>query len=421
MLDLLIIGAGMAGLSAAYQAAKAGLSVHVIAKGQGTTHWHAGTIDVLGYSPIDRAPVDAPLAVLDAVAAECPDHPYASLGGDRLRSSLDSFVRLSAEIGLPYHGAQDGANLLLPSPAGAARPAFLAPEAQLAGRLDADQPMVIVGFERLRDFYPKLIAENLRKQGYTARSAFLPTSLITRRQEFNNVWLAEFTQDDVVLAQLGEALRGLVQPGERIGLPAILGMNEHNRVFTKLQQAAGVPIFEIPTLPPSVPGIRLYTALRQKLISMGVRVDIGMEVINFHADGERITWVETATSARPLKHRAQRFLLATGGILGGGIDSDHTGRVWETIFGLPITSPQDRAAWFRPHFLDKAGQPVFRGGVPTAGDLRPLRGDGRPFFQNLWAAGAILAGADPILERSLEGIAIASGVSAVEEMVNMNE
>ncbi|MEZ4633640.1 MAG: glycerol-3-phosphate dehydrogenase subunit GlpB [Caldilineaceae bacterium] len=418
MLDLVIIGAGPAGLSAAYHAAKAGMSVHVIAKGQGTTHWQPGTVDVLGYSPIDRAPVDAPFAILDAVAAACPDHPYAWLGADRLRAALDSFVQLTQEIGLPYRGAADGANLHLPSPAGAARPVFLAPEGQLAGQLDSDQPMVIVGFERLRDFYPKLIAENLRKQGHAARSAFLPMSLITRRKDFTNVQLAQMLEDDAVLARLGDALHGLVKDGERIGFPAILGLDEHNRVYTQLRRAAGAPLFEIPTLPPSVPGIRLYTALRRRLIDMGVRIDIGMEVIGFHADGDRVAWVETETSARPLKHRAKRFLLATGGILGGGIDSDHTGRVWETIFDLPVTSPQDRAAWFRPRFLDKTGQPVFRGGVPTDGNQRPQRSDGHPFFQNLWVVGGALAGADPILERSLEGIAIATGMAAVEGMMN---
>ncbi len=422
MLDLLIIGAGLAGLSAAYSAAAAGLSVHLIAKGQGATHWSAGTIDVLGYSPLDRSPVDRPFAHLDQSAQGNGHHPYALLGGDALRSSLHTFCDLSQIIDLPYLSAETAdVNLHLPSPVGAARPVFLAPQAQIDGRLDRPQPMVIVGFDRLPDFYPKLIVENLRKQGYDARSAFLPISLITRRQVFNNVWLSEFVEGDEVLNRLADALRGLVKPGERIGFPAILGLHEHRRVFDYLRRAVDATLFEIPTLPPSVPGIRLYAALSRQLAQMGVRIDIGMEVIGFHAEHDQIAWVETATSARPLKHRARSFLLATGGILGGGIDSDHTGRVWETIFDLPLTAPQDRAAWFRPHFLDPEGQPIFSGGVRVDRRFQPLDEENRRVYTNLWAAGGILSGADPIRERSLEGIAIATGMAAVNEMQKNQE
>ncbi len=48
MLDLLVVGAGLSGLMAAYAAAQAGLQVRVVAKGLGALHWSAGTIDLLG-------------------------------------------------------------------------------------------------------------------------------------------------------------------------------------------------------------------------------------------------------------------------------------------------------------------------------------------------------------------------------------
>ena len=141
-----------------------------------------------------------------------------------------------------------------------------------------------------------------------------------------------------------------------------------------------------------------------------------MEAIGFHAEGDTIQWVETATSARPLRHQAQRYLLATGGILGGGFDSDHQGRFWEVVFGLPLTTPQDRRRWFRPLFFDPAGQPVFQDGVPVDRSWQPVDVAGRPVFRNLWAAGGVLAHADPILERSLEGIAVTTAFAAVGEM-----
>lgn len=51
-IDLLVIGAGWSGLMAAYTAANAGLKVQVIAKGLGSMHWAAGSIDLFGYAPM---------------------------------------------------------------------------------------------------------------------------------------------------------------------------------------------------------------------------------------------------------------------------------------------------------------------------------------------------------------------------------
>jgi glycerol-3-phosphate dehydrogenase subunit B len=419
MLDLLVIGAGLSGLMAAYTAAQAGLKVRVVNKGLGSMHWSAGTVDLLGYTPeAQEKPVQKPFQAIEALVAQHPDHPYGLLSPADIKAALNSFITLTQEIGLPYRGAADSEeNLFLPSPAGAVRPAYLAPQAQIAGDLRRPEPMLIVGFKGMRDFYPDLLAENLTKQGYQARPAFLPISLITGRRDANTVQLAEGLDDPGQRTRLGQELKRLVQPGERIGLPAILGMHAHQQVMQDLERLSGAPVFEIPTLPPSVPGVRLYKALRDRLLEMGVRVEAAMEIIQAETtaahNGEpgQVQWVASETSARPLKHRAQNYLLATGGILGGGFNSDHTGRVWEVIFDLPLTIPQERSAWFASSFLSPTGHPVFNGGVAVNKAFQPVA-DGKPIYDNLWAAGHLLANADPILERSMEGAAIVTGVAA---------
>ena len=139
---------------------------------------------------------------------------------------------------------------------------------------------------------------------------------------------------------------------------------------------------------------------------------MNMEATTFKADSQQIQWMETATSARPLKHYAKNFLLATGGVLGGGFNSDHTGRFWETVFDLPLTVAQDRSQWFRHQFLHPQGQPVFSGGVAVNQHFQPVDKAGKVVYNNLWAAGSALAHTDPIRERSLEGIAISTGIVA---------
>lgn len=416
MLDLLVIGAGLAGLSAAITAAKAGWQVRVIAKGMGVTHWHAGTVDVLGYLPAADEKVQTPLVTSQTLA---PQHPYRLLGTERISTGLATFQGWLANSGLGYGGATNPAqNLWLPSPVGAARPTWLAPAAQRAGDLSQPEPMLIVGFRGLRDFYPQLIAENLTRQGYAARAAFLPLTLISDLRDRNPVQLAETLEDPARQTQLAAALKKIWRSGERIGLPALLGVDEHPTVWNSLQSQTGAAIFEIPTLPPSVPGIRLYRALRQQLSDAGGRIETNMEAIGFHADSDQLRWVETATSTRPIKHYARHFLLATGGLLGGGFNSDHTGRCWETIFHLPLTITQDRNAWFRHQFLHPQGQPVFTGGVSVNSEFQPIEQNGARCYDNLWAAGSVLAAADPIRERSLEGIAVATGIASAQYGMN---
>ena len=418
MTELLVIGAGLSGLLAAISAAREGKRTRIVATGMGAMLWTPGTIGVLGYLPGEKTPVKSPFEALDALAQARPGHPYTLLDADILRKNLDAFMGLAASLGLNYSGAEDGGNLLLPSAAGAARPVFLAPEGQIDGHLGRSEPCVIVGFQALRDFYPTLIAENLTKLGLQARAEFLPIDLITNRKDFTTVTLAQVLDDDAAAKRLAEGLKKVVKSGERVGLPAILGMKRHTQVLKMLRDTVGAPVFEIPTLPPSVPGMRLMTALRSYYErELHGRLDLGLTVTQFEADGGKVKSVSSQASARPVRHRADRFLLATGGILGGGFGSDYTGRVHEVIFDLPLDVPQKRSEWFHPDFLAPEGHAVFRGGLRVAKDFRPVHADGQAVFENLWASGNLLTDSDPVSERSMEGIAIATAFAAVQKML----
>ncbi len=415
MPDLVVIGAGLTGLSAALTAAQAGLSVRVIAKGMGALHWSAGTIDAMGYTPAGE-PVDHPIKEIEQLTAP---HPYTLMGADGVREALTWFKSVASSAGVELQQAgTDETNVWLPSPAGAKRPAYLVPSAQCAGDLSQDKPMVIVGFDGLRDLYPDLIAMNLAKQGVAARADHMPVNVITDRIDFNNVHLANALDNPVIRESLGENLAKLAQENERIGLPAILGNHNHAETMSDLRSLTGTDIFEIPTLPPSVPGIRLHRALSDALRALNVRVEIGMEVINFHTEDGIIRWLETETSARPLRHRAATFLLATGGVLGGGFDGDVDGRFWETIFDLPLAAPETRSGWLRSEFLDPRGQPIFKAGVMADDRFKPLDANGGAVYENLWCAGGLLAHADHIRERSLEGLSVASGRAAALALIS---
>jgi len=409
VVDVLVIGAGLAGLTAAWQAAAAGKSVRIVAKGWGTTHWHTGCLDVLGYQPFSHSTFcDSPKRCIPDLIKENPLHPYALAGVDVIDEACLAVQSLCRDAGYPMRGSTDR-NWLLPSAVGAFRPTCLAPATMTAGDLRSSNPTLIVGFRQLGDFYADLAAANLRQQGIPAKGADLQLDSLSRRRHLNTTALASLFDTSSFREEVVGALRHQLRGAQRVGFPAVLGMERPMEVTADLEAQLGCPVFEIPTLPPSVPGMRLHRILAKAIRMRGGQLLDGIEAIGAEYLDRRVVAVKTEAAARIRRLQAQSFVLATGGILGGGVTGDRSGRVRETIFDLPISAPKDRSEWFRREYFSLDGHPVFSSGVSTDEQLRPADGNGQALFENLFAAGAVLAHHDGIRERSSEGVALATG------------
>lgn len=406
--DVIVIGAGLSGLLGGLRLAKAGRRVLLLAKGHGTTHWANGAIGVSREAE--------PLAGFARLAVD-RDHPYARVDLATLTAATERLRALCAAADYPLVGALDR-NTLLPTAVGATLPATLYPATMAAGALVPGQdagPLLIAGFRQLRDFFPPFAAANLRAAGYDARAVWLDLPPTKRRLEFTSTVLAELFEDAVFRTAVGQQLRATCGDATRIGLPAVLGARAAHRVVGELSALAGAPVFEIPTLPPSVPGIRLYDILARAFQRAGGRLQIGSWVIRAEIMGRRVIAVRTEAAAREARYVADAYLLATGGVAGGGLRTDHTGAIVETAFGLPVRAPATRADWFGPRFSGE--QPIHHAGIATDAALRPLDAAGAPFYDNVVVAGAALGGADLLRERSYEGVALATGWHAAATLL----
>jgi glycerol-3-phosphate dehydrogenase len=419
-MDVLVIGAGLAGLSAAWQAASRSKSVRLIGKGWGRLYLHSGCIDVIGYLPNSQStPVVSPSDAIDKIQRTNPKHPYSRIGTLQINNALEAFKELCHRVNYPLHGSIDR-NWMLPTAAGAFRPTCLAPETMLAGDLHIDDPMLIVGFENYYDFYPQLIADNLTAQGIPATSLSLDLPEFNQQKFVNNNFLAnQFDIPNFCLA-VAEAiklqLKSLRNTIGRIGFPAVLGIKHPIRNKEILEKALGVPVFEIPTLPPSIPGIRLSRILVDAIESRGGYVYNGMQALSCQnaPDNNRlieVVWTEAAARYKP--HRAKSFILATGGIMGGGLTAKYMGAgagiIHEQIFNIPVSAPLKRQEWLHREFTSNTPQPIFRAGIKVNTDLQPVNHDNRAIYENLHVAGGTLAGGDYLFEHSLEGVSLASG------------
>jgi glycerol-3-phosphate dehydrogenase subunit B len=403
--DVIVIGAGTAGLTAATRLAQGGARVCVLAKGIGSTHLAPGTIDVLGYSP---PRVEQPRRALDELIAARPDHPYALLGTQVVADALQWFgeqVGAGPLGGYRYTGNLER-NQMLPTAVGALRPSALAPETMAAGDADAAQPLgrvCIVGTRALRDFHPALCAANLAMAGIDARS--VEVHVEAERADQNTLGLARRFDDPAwraaFCAELGLHLRG----AERVGLPAMLGLSDPHGAWSDVEHRLGRPVFEIPGLPPSVPGMRMFEILRSALRRAGGRLVLGSEVVDAERDGARVTAVRARASGGDMRYAARWIVLATGGFASGGIELDSSWTTRERVLDLPLRGvPAPDEPRFTGTYLEE--QPMARVGVAVDGDLRAAGCD------NVLVAGAALPGAVPWREGSGEGIALASGLRA---------
>ncbi|MFP4625619.1 MAG: glycerol-3-phosphate dehydrogenase subunit GlpB [Natronomonas sp.] len=410
--EVLVVGGGLAGKTAAIAASRAGADVRILSKNSSTLRQASGLVDVLGYLPI----VDRPRAIsnpFDRIADLPDDHPYSIVGVDALRNGLALFDDVTAN---DYRGDHTPRNALIPTISGTVKPTGRYPSSMAPGLASDDRSALIVGFRSTTDFDARLLADRLANVdvpfdvegvdvsfGKGVRDDAIRTH-IARALDQN-----EPLHGSPARTALADAISPHLGDAERVGLPAVLGLDAHETVRSTLEDRLGVAVFELPGGPPSIPGLRLESCLDGAVDSSGVRRETGNPVVGFEATGEEIETVTVDRNGTRVSYGAERFVLATGGLVGKGITANRES-VREPVFGCHIPHPSDRPHWYVDEVF--GDQPYARFGVRTDDDLRPLDADGISEFSNLHAAGAVLGGADVAREKSAGGVSLATGYAA---------
>jgi len=410
MADAVVVGAGMAGLTAGVRLAEAGLRVVTVAKGLGSLRLAPATVDILGYGP-DR--VDSPARALAAFVAAHPDHPYALVTPGVLAKSvnwLKERVNTYAYLGDPE------VNMLLPTAVGVPRPSAVVPETMAGGDIRALKHVAIIGLRALKDFHPALVADNLRASAVSGGAAVEARSIMLNpptggEADVGTLAFGRRFEEAAFRSAVAAELRAALHDEQAVGMPAVLGFDHVGSVWTEFQEAVGRPVFEIPTIPPSVPGVRLARVLQERLRRAGGRFVLGAQAVGPELRSGKLVGVRIRTAARETVRAARSVVLATGGLASGGIEVDSRGAVRESVLGLPVWGrPSGAEPGFLPRYLDE--HPMDSVGVRVDGRLRPVGPDGGPVHANLHAAGAVIGGARPWREKSGDGISLSTGYLA---------
>ena len=418
--DVLVVGAGLSGFMAAKTAAEAGLSTVLLGKGMGAIQVLAGGIDLLGYYPENAVTArdDVRLA-LRKLIQERPDHPYARVGEQDIERAFGSFCDLFPPDGYHYAGEWDK-NIMLPTAMGTMRPSCLVPSTMMAGREIVSESTLLIGFDEFVDFFPAYAARSLNQWGkekpLRVRGESIALSDISRRGSHKAAALAALFEDDAFREKVAGRICKLKKGERLIGFPAVMGLVRAETVRVDLEASLGAEVFELPTLPPSIPGIRLFEMLKGRFRSAGVPVHLGFEVVSAIHKNRRCTGVVLKTPSGARSFESDWFVLATGGLLGGGLRVEN-GRIVEPLFGLPVGQPEDRDGWFRDTLFSEKGHPIHRAGIRTNSRLNPVDDTDRVLVENLFVVGSLLGHHDAWHEQSGSGVAVTTGFKAIRNLM----
>ncbi|MEJ2549194.1 MAG: anaerobic glycerol-3-phosphate dehydrogenase subunit GlpB [Anaerolineales bacterium] len=404
MTDVLIVGAGLSGLFASIVAVKHGARVTLVASGNGGLSLSHGCIDVWSGSPPSR--------VLSRLRKS---HPYRLAGKRALNDAVDMLDEISRNADYPLLGSLSKATLL-PTAFGAIHTTAYAPASLAQTSIQKGKPISIGTIPGLRDFFPDLLAKNIEMNGYTVeRTIQLPLPGAAPRRDLYATDLAQRFENPSDWVSIARLWKPRLAGVDRLGIPAVLGIHDSHRIFTAFQDFLDIGIFEIPTPPPSLPGLRLEKILSAAATKMGVDIILGSSAtgrIERSKKVRRVSGVVLHTTGGEHNLDARGVILATGGFLNGGLAARRDGNIVETVFNLPVQHSEDRQAWLASSPFEE--QPYEKFGLLVNSRMQPLDLHGDPVFENLYAAVVIISGADRQCEGSRQGIDLATAYRAAE-------
>jgi glycerol-3-phosphate dehydrogenase subunit B len=409
--ELAVIGSGIAGFAASIFALNRKIASAQIGN-TGAVAYTTGYLDLLGSIEGGPGAIDDPWAGIEQLKVSSPNHPLCKIPADDIRTGFDQFTSFLGNCGIKYTAPEEH-NLTALTPAGTLKKTLCVPATMEAGpkAFAAKTSCVIIDFKGLKGFSGRQVVANLQEKW---------PSLSAKRLTFPEMDIGEIYPEVMARAlevpatreKLAKLLIEAAGKAKVIGLPALLGMHGPDLVRAELERLTGLQIFEIPTMPPSVPGIRLRELFEQVFPQKGMTLIPQQKVdsLAFDSDGALLSLTD---NYGPITIRSKTVILATGRFLSGGLEAHITG-ITESLLNLPVTQPEERTGWYLDKYTDSRGHGIHKTGIEIDNSFRPLAINGRPYNERLFAAGIILANQDWIRGRSGAGIAIATAFKAVE-------
>lgn len=295
--DLLVIGEGLAGINAAAAAAAQGMRVMLATPGPGSFVLGTACLDLEGITASELSPFN-----------------YST---EMMEEAVAFFTDLSARAGCAYDGGFEQQRLL-PTVMGTFQKVSMAPRSIWKGDPSGLTNVVVVGVDRLATFDPDFVAERLfvhtqrmgQNTSYRSVNIQLPDH---HPHPLTTVEIAtRWDREPAYRRAFVDALKQSAQDAELVILPGLLGVKSDDRDFSQLEEGIGCAICELPTVPPSVPGLRLLQRFENYLALIGVELCTGFSVQKLCLDGDHCTGAFLDVPGKPRSIKADCVVLASG-------------------------------------------------------------------------------------------------------------
>lgn len=410
--DILVVGAGMAGLMAAVTAAKSGLSVSVLSEGAGVISIGSGAVDFLGYVNGKKI-TDNPFNHLNELDK---NHPYNIIGAENIKKAFASLIEISTSNGYEIKMNDEGLNQTAISIAGTTKPTYICSESNNASRILKAKKILFAGVEYLKDAQPALAVKQAKQYKVFAdaelESAILKSPFGKTHRVLNSLDLARYVDKEEGFNWLKSELVRVSGGFDAVIIPPICGTVNYTKSFKELQNL-GFILVEAVSIPPGVGGYRLRNALISEAKKLGIKFiencNVQRAVIENGKCKSLTALHSNIAGALETEYSADKFIIATGGVIGGGIASTPD-KVYEKIFNIEIKSPasvEERSDKnvFGSHIFTKFG-------VNVNNELQAIDSSGSPLYDNVFFAGNTLSDYDFPTEKSGYGVACSTGYTA---------
>jgi glycerol-3-phosphate dehydrogenase subunit B len=422
--DVLVIGAGVAGLAAALAARDAGARVTVLDAHAGASVLAGGAWDVasaVGGSPEDVfRPARSLEQALIAKAREDVHHPYAKLGMDVVQAVREAHERVLPALAIYRPLDLRGTGVLVATDLGLPRRAATAQHAVLtldAARGGAIAVAVLRGY-RYTDaaFVAASLTEVADLADDDRRFGALELEFFRRQQDalLHPHEIAAIADTDDGRARLSQTLQRAIAGAKHdaVLLPPVLGLR-NDEVASELRAAIGVAIGELVAPLAGPQGLRLGRRLDAALRESGCeRRSAHVRAVVPRAEGTLVVLDDGE------ELRGKSIVLATGKHTSGGLVM-RGGELRESLADLPIwvdgrllalassSGGRDSSVLFGDNPF--VGGPASRAGVAFDERFRAMGRDGRARASDLLVCGALLAGYDPARDGTGLGCAATTG------------
>ena len=393
--DVAIIGSELDAFIASIRLKEFGHTANIISNGKGSYLYSSGNIKILDCEYAEnKATILNPFSYINKLAN---NHPYNLIGQDNVYESIQWFFNNNFLQSLNYSFTEE--NTFTLSPIGIKIPSYALYHKQINYKSLYKKNISIVNFNNLKDFHPNLIAKSLKKHVNSLDIIDFSPPDITKHSENSSIALS-FDRSGELEKYFFQLKKKLDNKSSIIIFPAVLGIDNYIQVIEIAEKILNKKCFEAPTLPPSIPGIRLNKLLEKEVLKYN---DIyrGANIGQAKIENNKCLFVLDNFGR---KITAKAFIFANGGVLMGGLKVNDKGIIIEKICNSKVFQQNPMNA-SKSHEALSALQ---ISGVIVDKNLKPLNQKG-DIIENVFFTGRNLSNWNPSLESSSDGVSIASG------------